>query len=218
MVVTDIERNDVDFIARTLGCQPVAHVDTLTADKLGSAQLCSEVTMPGGAQRVVKITGVANPGKTCSILLRGTNKLTLDEADRSVHDALCVIRSLVKKRHMIAGGGVAETELAVKLTEWAKTQTGMKAYCIRAYAEAMEVVPYTLAENAGLNPIDIVTELRKAHVDGKENAGIDVRKNCISDMAEQEVIQPLLVNTSAITLATECVCMILKIDDVVPVR
>jgi T-complex protein 1 subunit delta len=82
MVVTDIERNDVEFISRTLNCQPVAHPDTFTADKLGAAELCSEVTMPGGAQRVVKITGVANPGKTCSILLRGTNKLTLDEADR----------------------------------------------------------------------------------------------------------------------------------------
>lgn len=218
MVVTDIERNDVEFISRTLGCQPVAHPDTFTPDKLGSAELCSEVSMPGGLQRVVKITGVANPGKTCSILMRGTNKLTLDEADRSVHDALCVVRSLVKKRFMIAGGGVAETELTVKLTEWAKSQTGMKGYCVRAFAEALEVVPYTLAENAGLNPINIVTELRKAHALGQVNAGIDVKKNCISDMVESNVLQPLLVNTSAITLATECVCMILKIDDVVPVR
>merc|ERR1711988_517094 len=218
MVVTDIERNDIEFIARTLGCKPVAHIDSFTADKLGAAELCTEVTMPGGAQRVVKITGVANPGKTCTILMRGSNKLTLDEADRSVHDALCVVRSLVKKRFMICGGGVAETELAVKLTEWSKSQTGMKAYCVRAFAEALEVVPYTLAENAGLNPINVVTELRKHHAAGNVNAGINVRKNCISDMLEEGVLQPLLVNTSAISLATECVCMILKIDDVVPVR
>jgi T-complex protein 1 subunit delta len=218
MVVTDVERNDIEFISRTLGCQPIAHVDSFTPEKLGSAQLCAEVTMPGGAQRVVKITGVANPGKTCSVLIRGSNKLTLDEADRSVHDALCVVRSLVKIKYMISGGGVAETELAVKLTEWSKTQTGMKAYCIRAYAEALEVVPYTLAENAGLNPINIVTELRKAHAEGNTNHGINVKKNCITDMVEANVMQPLLVNTSAITLATECVCMILKIDDVVPVR
>lgn len=218
MVVTDIERNDIEFIARTLGCKPVAHIDSFTADKLGAAELCTEVTMPGGAQRVVKITGVANPGKTCTILMRGSNKLTLDEADRSVHDALCVVRSLVKKRFMICGGGVAETELAVKLTEWSKSQTGMKAYCVRAFAEALEVVPYTLAENAGLNPINIVTELRKAHAEGQINAGINVKKNAITDMLSANVLQPLLVNTSAITLATECVCMILKIDDVVPVR
>jgi T-complex protein 1 subunit delta len=95
--------------------------------------------MPGGNHRVVKVTGVANPGKTCTILMRGSNKLTLDEADRSVHDALCVVRSLVKKKYMISGGGVAEIELAVKLTQWSKEQTGMKAYCVRAFAEAMEV-------------------------------------------------------------------------------
>jgi T-complex protein 1 subunit delta len=89
---------------------------------------------------------------------------------------------------------------------------------IRAFAEALEVVPYTLAENAGLNPINIVTELRKAHAEGATNAGINVKKNRITDMLEANVLQPLLVNTSAITLATECVCMILKIDDVVPVR
>merc|ERR1719230_813584 len=136
MVVTDIERHDVEFISRTLGCQPVAHVDSFTADKLGTAALCTEVTMPGGVQRVVKITGVENPGKTCTILLRGSNKLTLDEADRSVHDALCVVRSLVKKKFLISGGGVAETELAVKLSQWSKEQKGMKAYCIKAFAEA----------------------------------------------------------------------------------
>ena len=218
MVITDIERNDIDFISRSLNCMPVAHVDSFTADKLGSAELCNEVTMPGGTQRVVKVTGVANPGRTCTILVRGTNKLTLDEADRSIHDALCVVRSLVKKRFLISGGGVAETELALKLGTWAKEQTGMKAYCVRAYAEALEIVPFTLAENAGLNPINIVTELRKQHAEGNTDAGINVRRNCITNMSEENVIQPLLVNTSAITLATECVCMILKIDDVVPVR
>mmetsp|Transcript_18935 Transcript_18935/g.34304 ORF Transcript_18935/g.34304 Transcript_18935/m.34304 type:complete len:526 (+) Transcript_18935:63-1640(+) len=218
MVITDIERNDIDFISRSLNCMPVAHVDSFTADKLGSAELCNEVTMPGGTQRVVKVTGVANPGRTCTVLVRGTNKLTLDEADRSIHDALCVVRSLVKKRFLISGGGVAETELALKLSSWAKEQTGMKGYCVRAYAEALEIVPFTLAENAGLNPINIVTELRKQHAEGNTDAGINVRRNCITNMSEENVVQPLLVNTSAITLATECVCMILKIDDVVPVR
>jgi len=217
MVITDIERNDIEFITRTISCSPVAHIDTFSADKLGSAGLVCEVTMPGGTQRVVKMTGVEAKG-TCSILLRGTNRLTIDEADRSMHDALCVMRSLVKKRFMISGGGVAETQLALKLTEWAKTQVGMKAFCIRAFAEALEVIPYTLAENAGLNPIDIVTELRKQHASGNADAGINVRRNCITNMAEEKVVQPLLVNTSAIHLATECVCMILKIDDVVPVR
>jgi T-complex protein 1 subunit delta len=173
MVITDVERNDVEFVSRTLGCQPVAHVDSFAPEKLGAAELCEEISVSGGGQRVCKITGVQNPGRTISILLRGSNKLVLDEADRSVHDALCVVRSLVKLRHMIAGGGAAETELSLRLTEQSAKQTGMRSYCMRAFADALEVIPYTLAENAGLNPIDIVTELRKHHAEGSSGAGIN---------------------------------------------
>jgi len=135
MVVTDIERNDVDFISRTLHLQPVAHVDSLTPEKLGSASLAEEVTIAGSNSRVVKMTGIVNMGRTITILMRGSNKLVLDEADRSVHDALCVVRSLVKKRYMIAGGGSPEAECALRLTQWAKTLTGVRSYCVRAFAE-----------------------------------------------------------------------------------
>merc|ERR1719231_505193 len=131
----------------------------MTPEKLGSAELVEETSMPGATDKVVKATGVANPGRTSTILMRGGNKLVLEEAERSVHDALCVVRSLVKKRALISGGGSVETEVALKLGAWAKTQTGMKAYCISAYAEALELIPYTLAENAGLSPIAMVTEL-----------------------------------------------------------
>ena len=112
MVVTDIERTDVEFIARTLGCQPVAHIDSMTKEKLGFAENVGEVSAAGSGHKVVKMTGVKNPGKTMTVLLRGSNKLVLAEADRSVHDAQCVVRSLVKKRFMIAGGGAAETEVS----------------------------------------------------------------------------------------------------------
>lgn len=94
----------------------------------------------------------------------------------------------------------------------------MEAYCVRAFAEAMEVVPYTLSENAGLNPINIVTQLRQLHAAGEKTAGINVRKGCITNMLEENVVQPLLVTSSAITLSTETVRMILKIDDIVPTR
>src|SRR3546814_12587108 len=104
MVGTDVERNDIDFVSRALGCQPVAHVDSFTADKLGGAALVHDVTA-GGVQRVVKVTGVANPGNTITILMRGANRLIVDAAARSMHDALCVVRALVQKRYMIAGGG-----------------------------------------------------------------------------------------------------------------
>ena len=218
MVITDIERNDVEFIARTTGVQPISHIDMFTPEKLGSAELVEETSMPGATDKVVKATGVANPGRTSTILMRGGNKLVLEEAERSVHDALCVVRSLVKKRALISGGGSVETEVALKLGAWAKTQTGMKAYCISAYAEALELIPYTLAENAGLSPIAMVTELRRRHAEGEAGAGINVRRGAITDMYAEDVVQPMLVNVSSITLATECVCMILKIDDIVGVR
>jgi T-complex protein 1 subunit delta len=105
MVVTDIERNDVDFICRTLKIQPVAHVDHFAPEKLGSAALAEEITIAGSTSRVVKFTGIVDMGRTTTILMRGTNKLVLDEADRSLHDALCVVRSLVKRRYLISGGG-----------------------------------------------------------------------------------------------------------------
>jgi T-complex protein 1 subunit delta len=218
MVVTDIERTDVDFISRTLNLQPIAHVDHFAPEKLGKCALAEEVTVAGSSSKVVKFTGIANMGRTVTVLMRGSNKLVLDETDRSIHDALCVVRSLVKKRFMIAGGGAPEAECALRLTEWAKTLTGVQSYCVRAFAEALEIIPYTLAENAGINPIRLVTELRNRHASGDFSSGIDVRKGDISDMWAENVIQPLLVNTSEITLATECVGMILKIDDLIPVR
>lgn len=218
MVVTDIERTDVDFISRTLHLMPVAHVDSLTPEKLGSAALAEEITVGGSNARVVKVSGIVNMGRTITILMRGSNKMVLDEADRSVHDALCVVRSLVKKRFMISGGGAPEAECALKLTQWAKTLPGVKSYCVRAFAEALEIIPYTLAENAGINPISLVTELRNRHAAGESSAGINVKRGMITDMWNEHVVQPLLVNTSEIALSTECVNMILKIDDVVAVR
>jgi len=163
----------------------------------------------------VKVTGIQSPGKTCSIVMRGSNKLVLEEADRSLHDALCVIRCLVKKRFLIAGGGAPETEVARELMLHANTISGADAYCFKAFAEALEIIPYTLAENAGLNPIGTVTELRNKHSQGEKTAGINVRKGAITNILEENVVQPLLVSTSAITLASECVRSILKIDDIV---
>eukprot|EP00199_Chlamydomonas_sp_CCMP681_P000898 CAMPEP_0119110492 /NCGR_PEP_ID=MMETSP1180-20130426/30097_1 /TAXON_ID=3052 ORGANISM="Chlamydomonas cf sp, Strain CCMP681" /NCGR_SAMPLE_ID=MMETSP1180 /ASSEMBLY_ACC=CAM_ASM_000741 /LENGTH=531 /DNA_ID=CAMNT_0007096859 /DNA_START=18 /DNA_END=1613 /DNA_ORIENTATION=+ len=216
MVVTDVERADIEFISKTLGCLPMAHVDHMRAEKLGTAGLVEEIEV--GKGRVVKVTGITNKGRTATVLLRGSNKLVLEEADRSLHDALCVIRCLVQKRFLIAGGAAPEMELNLQLSAWAKTLQGMESYCVRGFAEALEVVPYTLSENAGLNPIQIVTELRRLHAAGDKYAGINVKKGTITNMIEESVVQPLLVTSSAITLATECVRMILKIDDIVPVR
>jgi T-complex protein 1 subunit delta len=216
MVIRDIERDDIEYISKTLNCLPISHVDHMKPEKLGHADLVQEVQV--GKGKVVKVTGIHNKGRTATVLLRGSNKLVLEEADRSLHDALCVVRCLVHKRFLIAGGAAPEVEITTQLTRWAKTLQGMDSVCVRAFAEALEVIPYTLAENAGLNPMEIVTQLRNKHAQGMASAGINVRKGTVSDMLEENVVQPLLVTTSAINLATECVRMILKIDDIVPTR
>jgi len=214
MVIKDIDRDQIDFIAKTLLATPVAHIDHFTAEKLGRANLVEEVLV-GGEKKIVKITGCPNENKTVSILLRGSNQLVLDEADRSLHDALCVVRALVKKRALVPGGAAVEMEVAQKLQEYSRDIFGTDSYCVRMYGEALELIPYTLAENAGLDPINFVTELRNKHIHGEKFTGINVRRNTIMNMLDENVVQPALVSISALTLATECVRMILKIDDIV---
>ena len=222
MVVKDIERDEVEFVHKILGCTPITSIDDFTADRLGSAGLVEEVKTTEG--RLIKMTEcnsnqAANGLQpTVTILCRASNKLVLDETERSIHDALCVIRSLVKKKYLVAGGSSPEMAISVKLQEWAKTLTGTEAYVVRAFAESLEVIPVTLAENAGLNPISVLTELRNLHASGKNRMGINVKKGQISDMNEEGVVQPMLVTLSALTLAAECVRLILKIDDIVGTR
>jgi len=213
MVVTNVERKDIDFISRTIGCRPIAHIDGFTEDKLGTAGLVEEIAAGGG--RIIKVTQVPNPGRTVSVFLRGSNKLVLDEADRSLHDALCVVRCLIKKRFLIVGGGAPETELILKLNKYAKTLSGPPHFCVKAFADALEIIPSTLAENAGLHPISICTELRRRHAEGEIYCGINVRKSLITNLRDEKILQPLLVSTSALQLATETVNMVLKIDDMV---
>lgn len=214
MVIKDIDRDQVDFISRTIKATPCASIDYFTKDKLGEAGLVVEESA-GGSSKIVKVTGCPNKGATVSILLRGSNGLFLEEADRSLHDALCVVRALVKKRCLLPGGACTEMEIAHQLTKYSRQIFGSDSYCVRAFGEALELIPYTLAENAGFNPIVFVTELRNRHNDGERYAGLNIRKSAIEDMKHTTVLQPALVSISALTLATECVRMILKIDDIV---
>jgi len=230
MVLTDIDRSDVGFICKTLGCSPIAHIDQLSGKDpskyLGSAERVSHVFLEGASHRVVKFTGVAHQGPTMTVLMRGSNSLVLAESERSLHDAQCVVRSLIKQRALIAGGGAPESQAAFALQQYARTELqGMAAPCVKAFADALEVIPYTLAENAGMKPIEVVTNLRKMHAEGKVGAGVDVVKKKsntdiegVSDMYERNIVQPLLVSTSAVQLATETVCMILKVDDMVVIQ
>jgi len=216
MVVSDIERDEIEFISKTLGCRPIASLDHFNDSNLVNVENVEEVNC--GAGKIVKMTGLPQQKQqTVSILLRASNSLMLAETERSLHDALCVVRSLVKKQALIAGAGAPETEVSVQLSKHARQHEGLEAYCFQAYAEALEVIPYTLAENAALNPIQTVTELRASHVEGNRNAGISVKREGISDAIAENIVQPLLVSLSAFNLATETTRSILKIDDIVNV-
>lgn len=230
MCVQNIERDEVEFICKSTGCKPIADIDSFTEDKLGEAALIEEDNNLGA--RFVKVTGIrpaavsssatapasgqgASKTATVSLVVRGANQLILDEAERSLHDAHCVIRCLVKKRAMVAGGGAPEIEVSHQLSKLSRTLTGTEAICFKAFADALEVVPSTLAENAGLNSIRVVTDLRYRHGLGDRNAGVSVRGGGVkNDIREENVLQPLLVSTSAIELASECVKLILRIDDI----
>lgn len=216
IVVKGIERDDVEYLCKSLGCKPIADIDSFTPDMMGTADLLEEVS--AGSSKMIKITGAQRTSPTCSVVVRGSSKLVLDEAERSIHDALCVVRCIVKKRFVIPGGGVPEIECALRLQEYANGLAGIEAYCMKEFATALEVVPFTLAENAGLNPIETVTELRARHKNGDVSAGINVRKGAITNILDENVLQPLLVSTSAISLASETVRSILKIDDIVNTR
>lgn len=175
MVVRDVEREDVEFICKSIGTVPVAHIDQFTPEKLAHADLCEEADM-GGNKKMIRVSGVKVPSKTLCILLRSSNQLVLDEAERSLHDALCVVRSLAKRPSIVAGGSAVEIELSQKLATFATEQAGINSYIIEAYAQALEIIPYTLAENAGLSPINVVTELRNRHMKGEKYLGLDIKK------------------------------------------
>merc|ERR1719197_1418734 len=204
MVIRDVERDDVEYISRILGVEPAAALDQFTEDKLGSCDVVAEEQLGGDIGSIVRFNGLKTTSNCVSVLVRGTNLLTLDETERSLHDALCVVRSLVKTRAMLPGGGAPEVELG----KWARSLPGEESYCVRAFAEALEVIPYTLAENAGLQPVEVVTNLRAAHAAGEKFAGINVRRGNISNLVEEgqeSVLQPLLVSSSIVNMATETV-------------
>lgn len=224
MCIKDIERDEVEFICKSTGCKPIADIDAFTEDKLGTADLVEEVSHLGS--RYTKISGVkhSNPNapRTVSIVARGANPLILDEAERSLHDAMCVIRCLVKKRALLPGGGAPEMAVSTQLAQMSMSANYPDSICFKAFADALEIIPVTLAENAGLNSIKVVTELRARQAKGETNVGVSIKRGGVGVMGGEDksatsgegVMQPLLVSTSAIELASETVKMILRIDDI----
>lgn len=223
MVIRDVERTDVEFICKTVGCKPVAHIDQLTPEKLGTAVLANVESQSDGTKlfRISKSKedDIIDKGETSTILLRGSNNLVLDEAERSIHDALCVMRSIVKNNKIVSGGGAIEIELSRQLEEYSQVLKGADNLIVRKFSEALESIPFTLAENCGMDPIKTVTEIRNRHKNGQKECGIKGKTlEIVENTREEKILQPITVNESSLKLATETVKMILKIDDIVMCR
>jgi chaperonin GroEL (HSP60 family) len=212
IAVRRAKKSSMEKLAKATGGQIVSTVDALSGKELGSAKLVEERKI--GDDKWVFIEGCKDP-KAVTILVRsGTEKIG-DEAERSLHDALCVIRDVVESPVVVAGGGAPEIEVSSRLKEWAEGLSGRVQLAALNFAESFEVIPTTLAENAGLDPIDILVDLRSRHEKGELWAGVDVFSGKVQDMAGLDVFEPLVVKEQIVKAASESACMILRIDDVI---
>jgi len=212
LAVQRAKESDMKKLAKATGGRAVTNLEGLKPADLGFAQVVEERKI--GDDKMTFIEGCNNP-HAVAILIRGGTERIVDEAERSVHDALCVVRDVVQEPKILAGGGSPEMEVARALRDYAESLPGREQLAVQGFAEAIESVPLTLSENAGLDPIDILSELRARHEKGEKWAGVDVFEGKIEDMEKLEVYDPLAVKKQVIKSATEASTMILKIDDVI---
>ncbi len=212
LVVRRAKKSDMEKLAKATGGKVVTNLEDMTKKDLGSAEVVEERKI--GDDKMTFIEGCKNP-RAVAILIRGGTERIVDEAERSVHDALCVVRDVVQEPKVLIGGGAPEVEVARALREFADTLPGREQLAVQCYAEAMEIVPVTLGENAGLDPIDIVSDIRAQHEKGETWAGVDVFEGKVKDMRKLNVYEPLAVKKQVIKSATEAASMILKIDDII---
>ncbi|KAF5411423.1 MAG: Thermosome subunit alpha [Candidatus Methanocomedens sp.] len=212
MAVRRVKKSDMEKLSRASGASVVTNVDEISESDLGHAALAEEKKI--GGDNMIYITGCKNP-KAVSIIIRGGTEHVVDSVERAMEDALRVVGVTIEDGKMVAGGGSPEIELSLRLREYAATLKGREQLAVSKFADALEVIPRTLAENAGLDPIDMLVELRSQHEKGNKNAGLDVYTGTVIDMLANGVVEPLRVKTQAINSATESAVMILRIDDVI---
>jgi thermosome len=212
LTVRRIKKSDMEKLAKATGGKIITNMDGMSATDLGYASLVEERKI--GDDKMTFVEGCKHP-RAVTILIRGGTQRIIEEAERSIHDALCVVRDVVEEPKIVAGGGAPELEISRTLRKYAETLPGREQLAVRAFADALEVIPVTLTENAGLDPIDILSELRSRHEKGEKWAGIEVVTGKVQEMAEAGVFEPLAVKKQIIKSATEASSMILKIDDVI---
>ncbi|MEE9237099.1 MAG: thermosome subunit beta [Thermoplasmata archaeon] len=207
-----VKKSDIEKLAKATGAEVVTKLDELSKGDLGNANEVYEKKI--GDDKMTFVTGCKNP-KALSILVRGGTEHVVDEVERSIVDANSVVAVAIEDGKIITGGGSSAMEITVALRSYAPSVGGREQMAIEAFADAVEVLPRTLAENAGLDPIDTLIDLRKEHKKGKKHAGINVFTGKIVDMQKEKVLEPIRVGTQAIDSATDAAVMILRIDDVI---
>jgi archaeal chaperonin len=212
LAVRRVKESDMTKLARATGARVVNNLDDLTSKEIGSADLVEERKVE--TDKWVFIEGCKH-AKSVTLLIRGGSQRVVDEADRSIHDALMVTKDVLEKPAIVAGGGAPEAYAASKLREWVSTLSGREQLAADKFAEALEVIPLMLAENAGMDPIDTMTDLRAKQSKGSKWTGIDARNAKLSDMSKLDIVEPLSVKEQIIKSATEVASMILRIDDVI---
>jgi len=213
MVVRRVKKSDIEKLSKATGGMIFTNLDDITEDSLGWAGLVEERKIMNDSW--IFIEECKDP-KAVVILIRGGTELIVDEADRAIHDALCVIRDVVEDQKIVGGSGAPELETAIQLREFASTLGGREQLAVEIFADSLDIVPKTLAENAGLDQIDKLMQLRAAHQKGNVFAGINLDTGeIINNMMEVGVVEPTAVKIQAIRSAVEAASMILRIDDVI---
>jgi len=212
--VRRVKESDMTKLAKATSGRISTNLDDISANDLGSAEIVQQKKVE--SDKWVFIEGCKNP-RSVTVLIRGGSQRVVDEVDRSLHDALMVVKDVVEKPSIVAGGGSPEAYLSTELNEWAGSYDGREQLAMKQYAEALEAIPLTIAENAGMDPIDTIIALRANQSSGKQTMGINAKEGKIGNMFSLDIVEPLAVKEQIIKSATEAACMILRIDDVIAV-
>ena len=214
LAVRRVKESDMTKLAKATGGRVTTNIDDLSPSDLGYADIVQQKKVE--SDKWVFIEGCRNP-QSVTLLIRGGSQRVVDEADRSIHDALMVVKDVIEKPSIVGGGGAPESFVASHLKDWADSFDGREQLAIKKYAEALESIPLTIAENAGMDPIDTMVTLRAQQSQGHKWTGIDAKKGKIADMFSKDIVEPLIVKEQIIKSATEAACMILRIDDVIAI-
>ena len=214
LAVRRVKESDMTKLAKATGGRISSNIDDISNKDLGSADLVHQKKVE--SDKWVFVEGCKNP-QSVTLLIRGGSQRVVDEVDRSIHDALMVVKDVIEKPAIVAGGGAPEALLAAFLKDWSNRFDGRQQLAIKKFAEALEVIPLTIAENAGMDPIDTMVKLRAKQSDGKKWTGINAKEGKVADMLSQHIVEPLVVKEQIIKSATEAASMILRIDDVIAI-